>query len=93
MKSHDRADYAALGDRMVLLLGLRTGLAIVVVGWGAVRPEVLGLPFIALAMGSGLFVAASLGGELVWHPMPTNASRLSPSLVASRRASGLAQYV
>jgi diguanylate cyclase (GGDEF)-like protein len=67
MKSHDRADYTALGDRMVLLLGLRTGLAIVVVGWGAVRPEVLGLPFVALAVGSGLFVAASLVGELVWR--------------------------
>ena len=34
-----------------------------------------------------------IGGELVWQPMPTSARRVSPSALASRRASGLAQYV
>ena len=33
------------------------------------------------------------GSEEVWHPMPTRASRVRPSALASRRASGLAQYV
>ena len=33
------------------------------------------------------------GGELVWQPIPTSASRVKPCSFASRNASGLAQYV
>ena len=33
------------------------------------------------------------GGDDVWQPMPTSASRLRPASLASRNASGLAQYV
>ena len=44
MTTHDRADYSALGDRMALLTALRLGMAVVVVAWAAVRPEVLGVP-------------------------------------------------
>ena len=34
-----------------------------------------------------------VGGDDVWQPIPTRASRVSPSSLAWRRASGLAQYV
>ena len=33
------------------------------------------------------------GGEEVWQPMPTSARRSWPCSLASRSASGLAQYV
>jgi diguanylate cyclase (GGDEF)-like protein len=65
MKVHDRADYTALSDRMILLLGLRIGVAAVVVAWSAVRPEVLGLPFAALAAGGAAYVGAAIAGELL----------------------------
>jgi len=34
-----------------------------------------------------------IGGDDVWQPIPTSARRDSPAALASRRASGLAQYV
>lgn len=43
MSTTDRADYTALSDRMSALLVLRIAIAAVVVGWGLVRPEVLGI--------------------------------------------------
>ncbi len=33
------------------------------------------------------------GGDDVWHPIPTSANRSWPCSLASRMASGLAQYV
>jgi diguanylate cyclase (GGDEF)-like protein len=59
----DRSDYTALSDRMVLLLVLRVALAMVVMAWSVVRPEVLGIPVEILAAGSGLYVAAAVAGE------------------------------
>ena len=34
-----------------------------------------------------------VGGDDVWQPIPTSASRVKPSSLAWRKASGLAQYV
>jgi len=45
----DRADYAALSDRMTYLLGLRLAFGAIVLTWSALRPEALGAPFAALA--------------------------------------------
>ena len=62
--AHERADYTALSDRMILLLGLRIGLAAVVIAWSAVRPDLLGLPFALLVAIGGAYVAAAIVGEL-----------------------------
>ncbi|HEU4918401.1 MAG TPA: hypothetical protein VFT20_01600, partial [Candidatus Limnocylindrales bacterium] len=72
VRTNDRADYAALGDRMILLFGLRVGLAAVVVAWSAVRPELLGSPFLALAAGSAAYVGAAIVGELLRRGLPTH---------------------
>lgn len=72
VRANDRADYAALGDRMILLFGLRVGLAAVVVAWSAVRPELLGSPFLALAAGSAAYVGAAIVGELLRRGLPTH---------------------
>ena len=45
----DRADFAALSDRMVYLLGLRVTFAGIVLTWSALRPEALGVPFATVA--------------------------------------------
>jgi diguanylate cyclase (GGDEF)-like protein len=45
----DRADYAALSDRMTYLLGLRLAFGAIVLTWSALRPEALGAPFATLA--------------------------------------------
>ncbi|HYM52271.1 MAG TPA: diguanylate cyclase, partial [Candidatus Dormibacteraeota bacterium] len=45
----DRADYAALSDRMTYLLGLRLAFGAIVLTWSALRPEALGAPFMTLA--------------------------------------------
>ncbi len=43
IKAHPQAEeYTALSDRMSYLLLLRLGMAIVVLAWAAIRPEVLG---------------------------------------------------
>ncbi len=64
MAAHDRADYTALGDRMMLLFGLRLGLVGVVLAWSATRPEVLGIPLNLLLSASALYVGLSVAGEL-----------------------------
>ncbi|HSL33425.1 MAG TPA: EAL domain-containing protein [Candidatus Limnocylindrales bacterium] len=65
MRTADRTDYTALSDRMVMLLGLRVGLAGVVVAWSAVRPELLGLPFVTIAAGSAVYLSTALLGEVL----------------------------
>jgi diguanylate cyclase (GGDEF)-like protein len=60
----DRFEYTALGDRMLLLLGLRAALAWIVVAWSLVRPEVLGTPPAVLATGAGLYVLVSVAAEV-----------------------------
>ena len=63
MPTNDRADYAALSDRMGALLLLRIGIAAIVIGWGAVRPEVLGIPEAALAGVSLGYIALAITAE------------------------------
>jgi len=61
----DRSDYTALSERMGHLLLLRAALALMVVGWSAVRPEGLGLPFAALAATSVGYLAIAIVAEIV----------------------------
>jgi diguanylate cyclase (GGDEF)-like protein len=63
MATHDRADYAALGDRMLLLTALRIGMAAVVVAWVAFRPELVGVSPLALVAGVAAYVALALVAE------------------------------
>jgi diguanylate cyclase (GGDEF)-like protein len=63
MTTNDRADYTALGDRMLLLTGLRIGMATVVVIWSAVRPELLGVPLVVLVAGVAAYAALALIAE------------------------------
>jgi diguanylate cyclase (GGDEF)-like protein len=63
MRTHDRADYTALGDRMALLTALRVGMAAVVMAWSVVRPELLGVPLPTLATGMAGYVALALAAE------------------------------
>jgi len=65
MTTHDRADYSALADRMVLLTALRLGMAAVVVAWSAVRPELLGLPLPVVLAGVAGYMALALVAEPV----------------------------
>ncbi|HET9347142.1 MAG TPA: sensor domain-containing diguanylate cyclase, partial [Candidatus Limnocylindrales bacterium] len=63
MATHDRGDYAALSDRMVLLTALRIGMAAVVVAWSIARPELLGVPIAALIGGTAAYVALAVVAE------------------------------
>lgn len=64
MASVDHADYTSLMDRMAALLGLRVGLALAMVAWSVLRPDVLGvaLPWVcAVSAGYlGLQVAVEI---------------------------------
>ncbi|MEW5989806.1 MAG: EAL domain-containing protein [Chloroflexota bacterium] len=60
----DRLEYTALGDRMMLLLGMRVALAAIVVAWSAWRPELFGLTLPTLTIGTLAYVALSAAGEL-----------------------------
>jgi diguanylate cyclase (GGDEF)-like protein len=59
MQQHDRADYAALSDRMTYLLGLRLAFAAIVLAWSGLRPEALGAPMTTLAGITGGYVIIS----------------------------------
>jgi diguanylate cyclase (GGDEF)-like protein len=63
MTTSDRADYTALSDRMVLLTGLRVGMAAVVVAWSAARPELLGVSILTLLGGVAAYLALALIAE------------------------------
>ena len=63
MTTTDRGDYAALSDRMVLLTALRVGMAVVVVAWSIVRPELLGVSIEALIGGCAAYVALAVAAE------------------------------
>ena len=52
----ERADYAALSDRMTYLLGLRLSFAAIVLAWSGIRPEALRAPFTTLAGVTGGYV-------------------------------------
>ncbi len=59
----ERAEYAALGDRMSYLLALRVAFVSVVLAWVALRPEFVGGRFQDLAAASALYLAVSVIGE------------------------------
>ena len=63
MTTHDRGDYAALSDRMLLLTGLRVGMAAVVVAWSIARPEVLGVPLASLIGAAAAYIALAMTAE------------------------------
>ena len=63
MATHERADYTALSERMMLLVALRIGLASVVAAWSLLRPEVLGVSIEVVAAGCGAYLLASVVGE------------------------------
>ena len=67
--SGSRPEYTVLSDRMIHLTGLRFALAAVVVAWGVIRPEVIGIPVQGLALGTAGYLALSLAGELVRRRM------------------------
>ena len=60
----DRLEYTALGDRMILLLGMRFALGAIVVAWSGWRPEVLGMTPAALGVIAVSYLALSAAGEL-----------------------------
>ena len=60
----DRSEYTALSERMAHLLLLRGALAIMVVGWSAIRPEGLGIPFALLAALSVAYLGISVVAEV-----------------------------
>src|SRR3990172_4403727 len=66
----DRLEYTALGDRMLLLLGMRVAVAGIVVAWSASRPELLGMSLPALTMMSGTYLAMCLVGEIARRVFP-----------------------
>ena len=63
LRSAEGTEFTALSERMLHLLALRLAMATIVVGWAAVRPEVLGAPFAALVAGSAGYVALAAAGE------------------------------
>ncbi len=62
-RAAEGSEFSALSERMLQLLVLRAAMAAIVVGWAAVRPELLGIPFATLAIGSTAYVASALAGE------------------------------
>lgn len=63
MSTTDRSDYTALSDRMTTLLALRVAMAAVVVAWGLLRPDVLGVPTSAVVVLSAAYVGFSMAIE------------------------------
>ncbi len=63
LAAHEGSEFSALSERMTQLLALRLAIAAVVIAWAAVRPELLGIPFLAMVELSVAFVAFSIAGE------------------------------
>ena len=55
---------------MTALLGLRLVIAAIVVGWGIVRPDVLGIPVEALVAGSAVYMLLAVGAEWLRRRAP-----------------------
>jgi diguanylate cyclase (GGDEF)-like protein len=72
MTTTDRADYTALSDRMSALLFLRLAIAAMVVGWGLLRPDVLGIPTAMLVGVSLAYAAVALVAEWARRRMPSH---------------------
>ena len=65
MTTTDRTDYTALSDRMAALTALRLVIASIVVAWGVARPEILGLPLVAIIGGSVAYAALAVLAEVL----------------------------
>ena len=64
MSLTERTDYTALSDRMAALLALRVAMAILVVGWATLRPDVLGVQATVLLGMSAAYLVGSIVLEL-----------------------------
>ena len=66
----DRLEYTSLGDRMLLLLGMRVALSVIVMAWSAWRPDLLGMTLPVLGMITIGYLGLALVGELArrWFP-------------------------
>jgi len=69
-RTADRLEYTALGDRMLLLLAMRTALAVIVMAWSAWRPELLGLSLVQLGLTTVAYLSLSVLGELARRRFP-----------------------
>jgi hypothetical protein len=69
-RTPDRLEFTALGDRMLLLLAMRTALAVIVMAWAAWRPELLGLSLVQLGVTTVAFLSLSVTGELARRRFP-----------------------
>ena len=61
----DRAEYTALSERMGNLLILRFAMAVIVIAWAALRPEAVGIEFVALLAGTVGYLALSTVVEVL----------------------------
>jgi hypothetical protein len=66
----DRLEYTALGDRMLLLLAMRTALAVLVMAWSAWRPDLLGMTMPAMGAATVAYLSLSVLGELARRRFP-----------------------
>ncbi|HTK44660.1 MAG TPA: EAL domain-containing protein [Patescibacteria group bacterium] len=69
-RAPDRLEYTALGDRMLLMLAMRTALAVIVMAWSAWRPELLGISLQGLGTTSVGYLSLSVLGELARRRFP-----------------------
>ena len=63
LRSAEGTEFTAVSERMLYLMALRLAMAAIVVAWAGFRPEVSGVPFVALAAGSAAYVGLALVGE------------------------------
>ena len=89
----DRLEYTALGDRMLLMLAMRTALAVIVMAWSAWRPELLGISLQGLGATTVGYLSLSVLGELVRRRFPRRTVLiLSITLLIDGVFLGLASY-
>ncbi len=80
-RSHDRADYTSLSERMTYLLALRAALAAIVLAWSVARPEALGVSLALLALGSGAYVLSAVALEWARRQMSLRGVALLSALL------------
>ncbi len=69
-RAPDRLEYTALGDRMLLMLGMRTAFSVIVMAWSAWRPELLGVSLQGLGAATVGYLSLSVVGELARRRFP-----------------------
>ena len=79
--ANDRVEYTALSDRMSNLLLLRFAMGAIVVAWGAMRPEAVGIEFVALWVGTVGYLGVSTLVEILRRRSDRYGSALLNSLL------------